>query len=293
MEVGQYIVNTGVVLGKGAFGIIHTAFASNGEEVAAKRIDGKNPIKMQKVTKDLEKLHKLKHKNIVKVLDVYQEETVIWVMMELCDKGDLTSYIEAQSTKITDTESLNIMLGIAQGVDYLHNKNVIHRDIKPENILLSRGILTVAKLTDFDLSKFLEEGYDTSVMTTDVGTRAYKAPEFWKRTADGKLNYHRNVDVYAMGLTFLAMVQGKKKLCPTIETPLDASELHQPIGALIAERIRFKIEPLEIISDNISLSLSPKQRKIRCLVQKMTKVQPKERLQAKAVVKELTKIVVS
>ena len=144
-----------------------------------------------------------------------------------------------------------------KGVEYLHNKNVIHRDIKPENIL--------------------------------VGTKAYKAPEFWQRTADGKLNYHRNVDVYAMGLTFLAMVQRNKKLCPVIETPNDDSELHQPIGALIAERVRYKIEPMEIISEEKNLSCSPLVRDVRGLIQKMTRVEPRERLLAQTVVEELTK----
>ncbi len=274
-------------LGKGSFGIVHPATNANKEKVAAKRIDGKNKMKMQQITSDLDKLHQLSHKNIVKVLDVYQEETVIWVMMEFCNLGDLNSYYQAG---FKDAEMICIMLDISKGVEYLHNKNVIHRDIKPENILILGAQQTVAKLTDFDLSKFLEDQYDTSVLTTDVGTKAYKAPEFWKRTADGKLKYHRNVDVYAMGLTFLAMIQKNKRLSPVIETPTDDSELHQPIGALIAERIRYNIQPLEIIARELDLSYIPRVRQVRGLIQKMTKVEPTERILAPTVVQELTKI---
>ncbi len=215
-------------------------------------------------------------------------------MLEFCNKGDLSNYFQSQSEKVTEQEKLNIMLDVARGIEYLHSKNVIHRDVKPENILISGGTQTVAKLTDFDLSKFLEGEYDdTSVMTTDVGTRAYKAPEFWKRTADGKLNYHRNVDVYAMGLTFLAMIQSNKRFSPVIETPPDDAELHQPIGALINERVKYKQEPLEIISEERSLSVPEEQRQIRSLIQKMTKLQPEERLLAQNVVEELTVIMVS
>ena len=291
IRVQGYTVDLIKTLGKGSFGTVHPAVNHLNLKTAAKRVDGNDKTKMLKITKDLARLHELNHRNIVKVLDVFQRETVIWVMMEFCNKGDLNSYF--QTSRIPDTEMLSIMIDIANGVEYLHSKNVIHRDIKPDNILITRGLQNSAKLTDFDLSRFLEEDYDTSVLTTDVGTRAFKAPEFWKRTADGKLNYHRNVDIYAMGLTFLAMIQGKKKLCPVIETPTEDSELHQPIGALIAERVKFKIEPLEIISDQKSLSHSQWVRDIRGLIQKMTRVVPQERLLARAVVEELAKIKVS
>ena len=59
--------------------------------------------------------------------------------------------------------------------------------------------------------------------------------------------YHRNVDIYSLGLTYLAMIQGNKKLVPQIETPNHDSELFESVGQLIAQRIRFKQKPLEII----------------------------------------------
>ena len=214
IRVKVYSVNLVETLGKGSFGTVHPATDADKMKVAAKRTDGRNQMKMQKITRDLEKLHQLSHSNIAKVLDVYQEETLIWVMMEFCNMGDLNSHFQALHRKISDPELFGIMLDIAKGVEYLHNKNVIHRDIKPENILLNGGSPVVAKLTDFDLSKFLEEQYDTSVLTTDVDTKTYKAPEFWQRTADGKLNYHRNVDVYAMGLTFFGNGPGKEAIIP-------------------------------------------------------------------------------
>ena len=63
---------------------------------------------------------------------------------------------------------VNIMNQIAQGVEYLHKKNVIHRDIKPANILIRDNNPIVAKLTDFDFCKFFEETYDTSLVSTNV-----------------------------------------------------------------------------------------------------------------------------
>ena len=113
------------------------------------------------------------------------------------------------------------------------------------------------KLTDFDFSKILEENYGSSLMTTNVGTPAFKAPEFYLRNEELKIQYHRNVDIYALGLTYLAMIQGNNGLVPQIETPNDDSERYVPIGRIIAERIRYKKEPLEVIpEDTKSSSLS-------------------------------------
>ena len=66
-----------------------------------------------------------------------------------------------------------MMKGIAGGINYLHSQNVIHRDIKPANILITQDSPVIPKLTDFDLSKSLDPDYETSVMSSNVGTSAF------------------------------------------------------------------------------------------------------------------------
>ena len=167
--------------------------------------------------------------------------------MDYCLHGDLNMF--CGGTELNINQKLDIMNGIARGIEYLHSNNVIHRDIKPANILIADVSPLVAKLADFDVSKCLDENVETSVMSSSVGTFAFKAPEFFQRHK-GKLSYHRNVDVYASGLTFLAMIQaeGNRKLVPRIETPRDDSECYAPsIGALIAERIKYNVPELNIV----------------------------------------------
>ena len=247
MKVGDFTINVSSHIGSGAMGVVHPARNATGKDVAAKRICGKDHHKMAKITNDLHRLLQLKHSNIVEFYDINQVRSSVWIFMEFCPHQDLGEFCRRR--QLTERQKLDIMIQIAQGVQYLHEKNIIHRDIKPSNILISNDNPIVAKLTDFDFSKFLEDDCDTSLMTTNVGTPAFKAPEFFLRTDERKIQYHRNVDIYALGLTFLAMVQQNIGLVPQIETPVDDSELYLPIGRLIAERIRYRRTQLDVIPE--------------------------------------------
>ncbi len=294
LSVSEYRVNTHKILGKGSFGIVHKALDKNGADVAAKRIDftAKNINRIPHIASDLKKLTVLEHENIVRIFNVLKEEETIWVFMELCNHGDLVDYLQGDeaASSISDHEKLKLMLDIAKGVEYLHSNNVIHRDIKPRNILVSCEPV-IAKLTDFDSGKFLEEGCSTSLMTTNVGTMAFKAPEFYLRTDSGELNYHRNIDIYAMGLTFLAMIQKTMFLIPKLETAQEASELSPgyTIGMLMAERKRYGVTPMEVVK----VTLDPTEQgsllwnKVRREILKMTHVEPSERASAADVVQSL------
>ncbi len=108
------------------------------------------------------------------------------------------------------------MVQITNGIEHLHQNNIVHRDIKPGNILVTASPHDgrfVVKLTDFGLSKFLDPTDETSAMSSDVGTLMFKAPEYfdaYRGQGQGKRNYHRNVDIYAAGLTFLSMIEAKE-----------------------------------------------------------------------------------
>ena len=282
------MIDTDDVLGSGSFGTVHPATCKeNNQKVAAKRIRGESEDDSDQVATDLLKLVDLDHSNIARVFDIAQDKKSVWMFLEYCEHKDLQKYFNRaniQGKKVSDNEKVKLMLDIAKGVDYLHNKKNIHRDIKPSNILLA-GDPVSAKLTDFDFSKFLGAGQST--MTTKVGTEAFKAPEFFFRTDDGKLKYKRSVDIFAVGLTFLAMIQENEGLLPKVETPNEPSELFLSSGRLLYERITYKIQPQSVVHVSRGNKV---EKEIRCLVVKMTCAEPTDRLHADQVVETLQDI---
>ena len=149
ITVERYSVDAGNIIGKGAFGVVYTGTDNRGNQVAAKRIDGTDKHKIAKITNDLHRLLDLDHPNVVKLLDIHHLDTTMWMFMEYCPNKDFEKYF--QKFKPNGEQKLDLMIQIAEGVEFLHKKDIIHRDIKPGNILVSENP-AIAKLTDFDLS---------------------------------------------------------------------------------------------------------------------------------------------
>ena len=279
LEVKSYSIDQAEVLGQGAFGIVYKGTDRKENTIAAKRIDGNAHPRI--LTQDLDRFQQLDHQNVMKILDVEKTENIVWMIMPFC-QYDLCKYYRTRD--ISYESNLEVMKQIMMGIEYLHSEDIVHRDIKPGNILISSDDPLMLLLADFDVCKCLDPEVETSLMTSNVGTLAFKAPEFFQRTSPGKIEYHRNVDIYAAGLTFLAILQAKKgkRLIPHIETPTDDSEFHaDSIGRLITERIKYKVPELNIVEVRGALT---------GLISRMTCVNPRERLSAALVLDVLNNL---
>ncbi len=288
-DVNGYRVSTdhGDILGNGSFGIVYKGLGKDGQQIAAKRIDFK---KAKHLPAEIDQLTDLQHENIVKIYDVCRKEGgVIWIMMEFCPLGDLTSHWP-EILKNADRGRLTrgVMLDIAKGLEFLHDKNIIHRDLCPRNILVAEPCR--AKLTDFDVCKFLGEDYTSSMMTSNIGHQTFQAPEFFKQTWN--LQYRRSVDIWALGLIFLVMLQRSDSLEPVIETTGSQQKMkkraNKPIGKIVSKRAKphtkdVIYEPQEGDPDNW----------IRRLIRQMTTFKPGARPSAAEVAAEMVTIIAS
>ena len=101
------------------------------------------------------------------------------------------------------------MFQTASAIEFMHGQRnvVVHRDVKPGNILIKRnGDQITVKVTDFGLSKISDtsDPAKTAMFTTAAGTPAFMAPELFTQN-----KYDKSVDVFSLGLVFLAMITFK------------------------------------------------------------------------------------
>jgi len=196
-------------LGEGGMATVYKAYDTRLEtEVAVKVIRTENilPSVLDRALKRFEReakaLARLTHPNIVKVTDYGEYEGKPYLVMPYLPGGTLKQKL---GKPIPWQEALQILLPIAEALDYAHSQNMIHRDVKPSNILLTeRG---QPMLTDFGIAKVLdlEETQDLTGTSAAVGTPEYMAPE----QATAKTVDHR-ADIYALGVVLYEMVTGRK-----------------------------------------------------------------------------------
>ncbi|KAI8056330.1 kinase-like domain-containing protein [Gilbertella persicaria] len=237
-------------IGEGAFSFVFKARDTlTNKEVAVKVVrkreldaseNGKNHLhpNMKKKTKATERANILKevqimrnmnHKNIVQLIQFSESDDYYFLVLELCQGGELFHRI-VKLTYFSEDLARHVIVQVAEGIRYLHEEcGVVHRDIKPENILFEpipiikrdkvenpfgdedkedEGVFTegvggggigVVKLADFGLSKVI---WDNSTLTP-CGTVGYTAPEIVR---DQK--YSKSVDMWAIGCVLYTILCG-------------------------------------------------------------------------------------
>ncbi|GJP59486.1 hypothetical protein CLOP_g12274 [Closterium sp. NIES-67] len=145
------------------------------------------------------------------------EQILIYEYME---NNDLESWIgSGVSHPLTLRQRLNVLVGVAKGLQYLHDFGIVHRDIKPANILLDAKMQ--AKIADFGLVK-LSGGTSmgTSVAATRVmGTPGYVDPAYYKT--------HKATpaaDVYSFGVVMLAIITARKAIHLKYDTQINLKQ---------------------------------------------------------------------
>ena len=299
-QIFDYTVDLMEELGRGGFGTVYKGYDKNDFTVAVKKLSTESKDDKRKASTEAVRFHYLKDKllqqnnHIIKIYDVKRYKDAMWIFMDFCDLGDLNKLNKTHSHMLKDAVlNVKLMKQIANGIAFLHDRNIVHRDIKPGNILIksTQNNCAVVKLGDFGLSTILDPDSLTSTMSSNVGTLSFKAPEFWDKNHDDKVRYHRNVDVYAAGLTYTAMLQAKpgRSLHPKVEGSIQNSETVMPIGLAAYSRQLYNQPDINIMEDTASDDGTVK--KLKCLIRGMTRTKPQDRLSALGVETMLDQLV--
>ncbi|OEU16541.1 Pkinase-domain-containing protein [Fragilariopsis cylindrus CCMP1102] len=200
VQIGQFIL--GKNLGIGAFGKVKLAtHVVTGHKVAVKILN-KAKIKQlgmeEKVQREINILHLCTHPHIIRLYEVIDTPTDIFLVNEYVSGGELFDYIVSKG-RLSADEARNFFHQIISGVEYCHFQKIVHRDLKPENLLLDAN--DNIKIADFGLSNLMRDG---DFLRTSCGSPNYAAPE----VISGHLYAGPETDVWSCGVILYALLCG-------------------------------------------------------------------------------------
>ncbi|XP_030643780.1 serine/threonine-protein kinase DCLK2 isoform X2 [Chanos chanos] len=191
----------GKVIGDGNFAVVKECVErSSGKEFALKIIDkAKCRGKEHLIENEVAVLRRVKHPNIIMLIEEVDTPSELYLVMELVKGGDLFDAITS-STKYTERDASAMVFNLAGALKYLHRMSIVHRDIKPENLLVCEypdGTKSL-KLGDFGLATVVE-----GPLYTVCGTPTYVAPEIIAESG-----YGLKVDIWAAGVITYILLCG-------------------------------------------------------------------------------------
>jgi len=152
------------------------------------------------------------HPNIVNLIQSFETDAHIYLVLEFCPRGDLYEAIRIGHGPLETEHVRRFMLELVDAVAYIHNKDVYHRDIKPENIFLTES--GSVKLGDFGLATT-----DRWTFETTVGSDRYMSPEQYDSAGAGYSP--AQADIWAIGVCLLNILFSRNPFTtPTEDDPL-------------------------------------------------------------------------
>ncbi|KAL3337243.1 hypothetical protein AABB24_029746 [Solanum stoloniferum] len=197
LEEATYNFDDKFFIAKGGFGSVYRGVLRDGTKVALKRC---YPRSRKEFQTEIEILSLCSHPHLVSLIGYCDERNEMILVYDYMENGNLRSHLYGSDLPSMSWEQrLEICIGAARGLHYLHNSRVIHRDVKSTNILLDENF--VAKITDFGISETMPELDQTHLSTVVKGSVGYIAPEYalW-----GQLT--KKSDVYSFGVVLLEVL---------------------------------------------------------------------------------------
>ncbi|KAJ6955619.1 CDPK-related kinase 3 isoform X1 [Populus alba x Populus x berolinensis] len=200
----------GKEIGRGHFGHTCSARVKKGElkdEAVAVKIISKakmtTTISIEDVRREVKILKALSgHRHLVKFYDAFEDANNVYIVMELCEGGELLDRILARGGRYTEEDAKAIIVQILCVVAFCHLQGVVHRDLKPENFLFTSGSEDAdMKLIDFGLSDFFRPD---ERLNDIVGSAYYVAPEVLHRS------YSLEADIWSIGVITYILLCGSR-----------------------------------------------------------------------------------
>jgi serine/threonine protein kinase len=199
--------------GTGGNAIVYRGFRIKDKAEVAVKVMTKDNTKGDLAKSVMRELlpQKFSHNNVIAILYYTPKEysrmtmhgiiktTQHFIIMELC-QSDLLNYFHGE--KPIPDDRIDLLHQCAKGLLCLHENRLMHRDLKPANVLIKMiHDNAIVKLADYGHSR-LTPDKDSRLTSSNVGTVSWRAPEQFRHSTD----YGQSVDVFSMGLIFLAVM---------------------------------------------------------------------------------------
>ncbi|KAL5196647.1 hypothetical protein ABZP36_000159 [Zizania latifolia] len=212
-------------VGRGHFGYTCAARirkgTRKGEAVAVKVIPKAKmttSIAIEDVRREVKILKALAgHKNLAQFYDAYEDNDNVYIVMELCEGGELLDRILSRGGKYSEDDAKAVLVQILNVVSFCHIQGVVHRDLKPENFLFtSKDENSQLKAIDFGLSDFVKPD---ERLNDIVGSAYYVAPEVLHKC------YSTEADVWSIGVIAYILLCGSRPFWARTESGIFRSVL--------------------------------------------------------------------
>ena len=208
-------------IGQGSSGSVYKVMHLNSRKVRAMKIipiDCPNSASVQKLLLEVSKFNSLGTANFITVYDVYQDETNLAIVSDLCRGEELFDRMVSQEF-ITENQVARYLLQIGNALGYLCSLDIVHGDLKPENLLFETSEENSnLKLVDFGFCKYFTEHMR---ILERVGTPYYMAPE----VISG--DYQKKSDVWSLGVILYVMLSGRPPFNGNTDTEILMSIMNQ------------------------------------------------------------------
>lgn len=286
-RIGKYAV--GDMLGEGQFATVRGCWrkyknAYNSElapeakdaKLLALKIIEKDRITsfsmLKRVSNELYALRSLKSPYIVKISDVIQTDTKLFIITEKGGDHDLFEFFDAHPEGVSEAWARNILYFIMKAIVYIHDCHICHRDLKPENVLISfnveTGTCNELKLCDFGLSTICSNSHKSNtIMLTDFcGSPGFFAPEMILPLSylphakgfkgDDAVSYRGDkADIWSVGCILLELLMGHELFCECWMEAYDYNNLQNK--EIFADVIQTSVVSLQSELANIRESGNP------------------------------------